>query len=208
MESSKKPSKLTQIISVGVGLAVCGGLIWLGIWAISQVPSTLTTAVVTGGIAILGSTLAVVIGKNYERKREIEAAFRQRKIEVYDEFFERLFGLFHQTGEQEDLVAYMREHQRRLILWSGDKAIHEYANMMRAFRGGAETARGMLALEKYFLAVREDLGHSNAGVKRGDLISFIMTNGDLLMQFYDENPETAFQRLVELERQQKEQNQR
>ena len=51
---------------------------------IKALDSAVSVAILTGSTTILVSTLTIVIGKYYERKRDTEAKIRDNKIEMYD----------------------------------------------------------------------------------------------------------------------------
>lgn len=44
------------------------------------------------------STLTVVVGRYFERKREFDALYRDKKVEIYDEFLQKSFALLHGTS--------------------------------------------------------------------------------------------------------------
>jgi hypothetical protein len=62
-------------------------------------PQGLGTALVAGFCAIVVSTLTVVLGRYYERTRELSALHRDKKIVVYDEFLEGFFNIMNSNAE-------------------------------------------------------------------------------------------------------------
>jgi hypothetical protein len=75
------------------------------------------TAVTTVFVA----TLTVVLGRYYERKKDIEAAYRQKKTEIYDEFLQEFLRVFcnpesaQQAGDDR-VVQFFREWQRKIAV--------------------------------------------------------------------------------------------
>ena len=67
----------------------------------------------------------------------------------------------------------VEEFARKLILWGGRRVIKEYS----AFRdlgfrlAGESDALLLLSFEKVLFEIRRDLGHSNRGLRQGDLLS-------------------------------------
>ncbi len=73
-----------------------------------------------------------MIGRYYERRKELDALYRDKKTEIYDEFLKEFFGLFFSAGEaksettEKDLVPFLREFTRKLVLWSGPEVIEAF----------------------------------------------------------------------------------
>ena len=86
-------SFIKKSASILLALAVVGALIWGIYWIISSiwdalvsVDTKLAVGIVAAFTTVLGATLTVTIGKYLERKQAVEADFRERKVEIYDEF--------------------------------------------------------------------------------------------------------------------------
>ena len=126
---------------------------------------------VAGSVTIVTSTLTIVLGKYFEGRRQAEAALRDRKIDVYDTFVSKLFNLFG-GGEEpiagDDLVPFLRETQRKLLLWSGPHVLNAYGKWNRSMRTNPADPQAKVLLEMvdFFLALRDDLGLSNHGLQR------------------------------------------
>lgn len=86
-------ARLRFLFSLFLALAlVCGTawLLYLGVQAIwhtlVSVNPQLAVAVVAAATTLIASTATVMLGRYFERKKEIEAHFRAEKIKIYDEF--------------------------------------------------------------------------------------------------------------------------
>jgi hypothetical protein len=211
--ANRKMKRFRTIISALFVLAILVGLLWLfykgvGIAyrAFASLNPNLAVAIVAGSATILGSTLAVVLTRYYQSKREREVAHRDKKIELYDELLAKLFTTFladsDRKEEQEDLVPFLREIQRKLILWSGPGAIKAYADWHKVLTAPPLPLRAeqMIKMIDFFLALREDLGHSNRGIKHDHVVRFLVQNSDLFMQEYRRNPKVTLAELAELEK--------
>jgi len=214
MAGESNRSLASQTISIAVGVALFVLLILAGyriitlfVEFLAKLDRTVTVAVIAGSVTITTSTLTVVLGRYFEAKRDREAAHRQRKIELYDEFLGKLFSIFlggdekKQKEEAEDLVPFLREVQRKLVLWSGPNALKAYAqwhDVMIAQRNEPR-AKSMIHMVDFFLALRSDLGHSNRGVKRDHLISFMLRSPELFMEMYRKNPNVSFAEIAAIE---------
>ena len=179
------------------------GLAWLAIRAIgfawsefTSLDKTVAAAIVAGVFTVLATTITVMVGRYFEEKRKQSELHRERKIEMYDTFIARIFNMFTGNDEPEDgdnenveteLIDFLRESQRKFLLWSGPGAIRAYSEWNKALRG-QQNAQTVLLMEKFFLAVRRDLGHSNFGVKQGDTIRFILRHTDFFLEAIKTNP--------------------
>src|SRR6266536_3179112 len=116
--------QLSAILGLAV-LAVFGWFIFIaarGAWhQLVGVNPQLAGALVAATAAIMGGTVKVMLGRYFERKREIESHFRTKKIEIYDSFLVELFKTFlnDANSENPDLVEFLREWQRTVVLWGG-----------------------------------------------------------------------------------------
>jgi hypothetical protein len=205
MAPPSKPQFAKSFLLLILLCGIIGGVFWGIIALLKSLPESLTTAVVTGGFALFVSTLTVVLARRNERRKELDCLYRDKKIEVYDEFLKRMFGIFQGessgTASQSDLVTFMREHHRKLILWSGPKALHEFAEWMTQCRTDAAAAHTLIQMETFFLALREDLGHDNRGLVKGDLISLLLRNHKLFMIEYLRNPAVSLNDIAAIEKQ-------
>ncbi|MFV1922861.1 MAG: hypothetical protein ACMZ63_09670 [Methylotenera sp.] len=124
---------LKNFISFLLAISIVIFLSWLIyhifrlIWAeLISINPQLAVAVVAAATTLIASTATVMLGRYFERKKEVEAHFRAEKIKIYDEFLSELFKLFENPSENEkkddsedDLVNFLRQWQRKLILWGG-----------------------------------------------------------------------------------------
>ena len=80
----------------------------------------------------------------------------------------------------DEMVDFMRGFTRKLILWAGPDAVKAYSEFHKASanHGGKKDADPipmMAKLEDFFLALREDLGHSNKGIQTGDILGIVIS---------------------------------
>lgn len=169
----------------------------------SEVSATLLTAAAT----VMAATVAVTIGKYYERKIDIEAHHRAKKIEVYDEFLSGFFDLIA-SSENKDLdnldpndplVQFFREWQRKMILWGGHGVLVAYTSWMSHMRKGAPDLQGMLLVDEFFREIRRDLGHQSNKLKKGALIGLIVSNPEVFLEKAKENPNMTLEEMSKYE---------
>jgi membrane protein implicated in regulation of membrane protease activity len=203
-------SKFKIVLSSILAFGVIGGVLWLFYKSIAlcyhafaSLNPNVAVAIVAGSTTVLASTLAVVLTRYYQSKQERKMAHRDRKIELYDEFVKKLFDVFlgdtEKETKSEDLVPFLREIQRKLVLWSGPGAIKAYAEWHKVLTTKPPRASHMIKMIDFFLALREDLGHSNKGIEHSHMVRFLLRNSDLFMQEYRRNPNVTFAEIAALE---------
>ena len=203
---------ILSIFTMLIGLALFAFIIWGGYKFISYLFQIFTTlkpniavAIIVGSATIIASTLAIVLGRYFEAKKERKVAHRDKKVKLYNEILKTLFDLFTGSEEdrpnQEELVSFLREIQRKIILWSDPNVIKSYTKWHKELTSQPQQpkAKSMIKMIDFFLALRKDLGHSNKGIKREYLMRFMIKNPDLIMRMFRENPEVTFGEIVRAE---------
>ncbi|WP_016955465.1 hypothetical protein [Catenovulum agarivorans] len=81
---------MRKVLSFLFGLAMLIGIAWGGYWIISQIwaqfkslDSKIALAAITAFTTVTVSTLTVVLGKYYERKKDIEAHLILQNAELF-----------------------------------------------------------------------------------------------------------------------------
>ena len=190
--------QLRTLFRVALGLSVGAIGLWgtyalvRGLWrALVSVNPDLAVAVIAAATTIIASTLTVMVGRYYERKKEIEAHFRVEKIKIYDEFLRELFKVFHsesRANTTDRLVPFLREWQRKLILWGGSSVLRAYFRWMTRLKAGTPDADTVFLMDEFFRALRADIGHDSAGLPRGSFAHLIMRHSDLFLVEAAKNP--------------------
>ncbi|WP_166835951.1 hypothetical protein [Rheinheimera pleomorphica] len=128
---------------------------------------------------------------------EIKAQLRQKKVPVYERIIEFIFlitfaeKLGKKFPSEREMVQFFADTTRDLVIWGSKdmvKAFGDFRNQIivpqitsessqiNAGAKIAEASRIMGAVEDLLFAVRKDLGHSTAGVKRGDLLKLYIND--------------------------------
>lgn len=190
-------------------LGMLGGFGWL-IYAffryISTVPKELGAALVAAGTTILVATVTVMIGRHYERKKELDALYRDKKTEIYDEFLKEFFDLFFNAGKstedtsEKDLVPFLQEFTRKLVLWSGPEVIEAFVSWKDHLGKGVPDAQSIFLTEAFLTAIRNDLRHSNKGLRRGFFAKLFLKEGNLFLALAAKDPGLTLATLAEIEK--------
>ncbi len=194
------------------GLALIAALGFGVYWIVSQIwgqfkllDPKVSVGLLTAATTVIVATSTVVLGKYIERKKDIEAHYREKKTEIYDEFLCEFFKIFHsdnenEEGENPDLVVFLREWQRKMILWGGQDVLSKYIAWMGHLKKGLPDAKTMFMMEEFFLEIRKDLGHKNNKLVKGTFVHLILQNPELFMAMAKDNPNLTFAELAEAER--------
>src|SRR5438874_1794065 len=131
-------TRLSRTLLGLFGFAALAGLFYGAIRLTSFLFSTLTSlnptiaaALVAGIVTITGSVFAVVFGRYLEKRKEVEAAFRERRLKTYEGFISTFMDLTSAKSEQKDLIPFLRQMNKELILWAGPKLLKAYINFYK-----------------------------------------------------------------------------
>lgn len=190
------------------GFTLLAAIGWTIFWIFSQIwgqfkllDPKVSVAILTASTTVIVATIAVVLGKYIERKMGVEAHYREKKTEIYDEFLYEFFKIFHTDDDAEnpELVDFLREWQRKMILWGGQEVLSKYITWMGHLRKGIPDAKSMFMMEDFFFEIRKDLGHKNNKLEQGTFIHLILQNPELFMAMAKENPDFTLTELAEVE---------
>jgi hypothetical protein len=167
--------------------------------------SDVAIAVVTVSGTILISVLGLIISRYFQQKREQDVAHRDKKTEMYDAYLKKLFDLFafgdkKHTGNPEELTLFLRDFQRKLILWANPDTIKSYAEWYKELSTPPQRVKAIIKIIDFFLSIRKDLGHSNKGVKREQIARLFLRNPELAIREYERNPQITMEELSEIEK--------
>ena len=204
MDSIKIKEKLYLIL----GFALIGGSGYGGyklivtIWAqLLSLDKQLSVALLTAFTTVIVATLTVMLGRYLERKKEIESHFRASKIQMYDEFLAAYFKLF--AGENDtdiDLVSFLREWQRKMIVWGGALVLVAYIAWAQHLKKGEPDAQTFFLMDEFFRAMRKDIGLSNSGLEKGVFSHFILRHSEFFLRMAKQNPSITLRELSEKEK--------
>lgn len=198
-------SFIKKSASTLLGLAIVVALIWGTYWIISSiwdalvsVDTKLAVGIVAAVTTVIGATLTVTIGKYFERKQAVEADFRERKVEIYDEFLGEFFKLSDGQSniDNDRLVSFFQEWKRKVIVWGGSEVLRTYIKWMSHLTSKEPNAESMFLMGDFVLAVRKDLGLSNKGINRKTFVYLILKNPDLFLDMATKNPRVTLAELA------------
>lgn len=162
-------------------------------WFFSGVNPTVTAAIVAGVATTVISVFTVVIGRYLERRSAIEAEIRKSKTPVYSELVTSYMSIFNSAMEEKveegaaakpegttakqavGFVEVMQKLTPQLLTWAGDDVLVKWSRYRR-LAGSLDPIDSMFELEKVFVAIRKDIGHSNRKVGKGDVLGLFVND--------------------------------
>lgn len=190
---------LAIIVTFGMPVAVFFGL--RAAWhELTGINPNLAIALITGATTIVVSTTTVMVGRYYERKRDIEAHFRATKIQMYEEFLREFLGLFDGSDKKTDLVGFLREWQRKLVLTAGSNVLGAYFQWKTKLKTKSDSADAVFAMDRFFRELRKDVGQNSRGLEKGAFAHLILRNSELFLHMAKKNPKITLSQLAEMEK--------
>jgi len=168
------------------GLAVIFGIIYV-LWLVAtHLLSFLASANPAIAAAIVGAMATVLVsvaGALYTQaqiqKREIAEAHRERKVALYKGFLDVVLRIMAKENKNlsltpisdQELVNFLAEFKTSVILWGSPKVIKAQLNFEAVSGSGGNV---LLAVDKLYLAIRDDIGLSNSGLNNHELVKMYL----------------------------------
>jgi len=195
---SKSP-KLAQAIGflIGIGLIIGAGyLAWI---VLARLLMFLESANPSVSAAVVGAMATVLVGvggalytQAQIKKREIEEAHRERKVELYKGFLDMVSKMMAEQNENvslkppspQELVDFMVEFKTNVVLWGSPKVINAQLNFQKVSESGGNV---LFAVDELYKAIREDIGLSNKGLDKRQLVKMYLRDPGELDAMSDSN---------------------
>jgi hypothetical protein len=171
-------------ISLALGMAYGTWLLLVAFFNSITAASPEVTAAIVGAMAtVLVGILAVLISQSHERKRSAEEAHRLKKVEMYQGFINmisRMIGarieqLDLKEPEQKELVQFLFKYKSEILLWGSPKVIKAQIEF-EAISSSGDHEKIFRAVNSMYAAIREDIGLSNAGLNKLELVKLSLND--------------------------------
>lgn len=182
------PIKMKRWFGLILFVVVVAGVVygaWLLIasvtsWIMSQESQVAAAMIMLAGTVIVG-VAAVVYSQQRAKARDTAETHRPKKVEVYGGFIANLIRMIRSQKQgrsfepkvHEEVENFFYDFTKDLMLWGSPTVLLRY----RSFRTVDSTSGvdAILLLDDVLSAMREDVGLSNIGLFRGDLIQLLLT---------------------------------
>lgn len=150
---------------------------FLGRWILDQL-AALDPNVSASIVAAMAGLSGVLYSQRRAKAREIDAAHRERKAKLYSEFLELVFdmmaqsktGPFDPENPPKDIEDRYMGFTRELLVWGSPKVIKGFERFKAGASADVSPHQIMGLVDELLQAIRKDLGNSNFGLSRYDLI--------------------------------------
>ncbi len=188
---------LSLFVSLALLLGAVYGIWWLlaGIlsWVMTQ-PSQVAAAIIAFSGTVIAGIGAVVISQQRAKAREIAESHRPNKTKLYTEFITQVVGIMRDSRGAKKLdpamskkrEAFFFDFTTRVMLWGSPGVLQHYGVFRRI--GENSDPNILLIMDDILQAMRKDLGLSNWGLARGDLIKMLLTDPESLDGLIRKNP--------------------
>jgi hypothetical protein len=173
-KSNSPGSFVTSLVVIGT-VAILGGFGYLLLQAIHDAPT-----VVGSFVTALGAVVAVVAGRVWEKRQELEQTRRDRIAPIYSRLVEVFYKSMDGKAKTHELEAFFHEWARQVILFGPEPVIKEYAAWKQALPDDGEeaTPAATFGFERLLYAIRADLGNRRGSLTEGDLLRVFVNDVD------------------------------
>jgi len=158
-------------------------------WAIPEIINLLR-GINSKNTGTLATALVALIGILYAQRnlksRDIAEAHRPAKIEVYNTFLDIVEQFMDDTGGEkhglddgelsEELKKQFTNLTRGLITWASPSVVKAWSDFRKGTGDSNPDTNVLLLADDVLQAMRKDLGNSNFGLHRGDIVKLYLSN--------------------------------
>ncbi|MDR3693730.1 hypothetical protein [Mucilaginibacter sp.] len=175
-------------------IIIIGILCYLGFVLISTLVKYIQLVspnIIAATIAGLVTVVGYFISRNFERKKIIEQQIREKKLPVYEEFISFLFDVLKRSKIDQPMSAiemdnFIMDFNKKSIVWLSDSSLKSFIKWKSAsiahYEGHEANIQYLFILEELLLEFRKDIGHSNKGLQKGDLLKLFVNDMDKYLE--------------------------
>jgi hypothetical protein len=157
-------------------------------------PSQVAAALIAFAGTVIAGVGAVVISQQRAKAREIAEAHRPKKTELYSGFITQVVKTMreHKEGKtpgaatSKQLEDFFFHFTTNVMLWGSASVLQHYGSFRRI--GQRSDPNVVLLMDDILQAMRKDLGLSNRGLARGDLIKMLLTDPETVDALQEKGP--------------------
>lgn len=160
---------LAMVVLVGLGI---------GKW-IESVDAGVAAAIITAIAGILG----LLYSQWHTKTKEISEGHRPQKIELYNTFFDIIDHFMRNERESKiekeipkALQKQFEKLNRGMIIWASPRVINTWLDFRRGTEGPNQNT--LMLVDPILREIRKDLGNSNWGLGKGDIIRIYLKDVD------------------------------
>ncbi len=171
-----------------VALVIATYLLIAKVWDVfSAVDPKLGAGLVIASATIIVSLISVLVSKHLDRKAEILAHLREKKIPTYEKIIKFIFSLTFaekigkKQPSEKEMIKFMAEITQELVIWGSDEMLNAFFKFRMMSLENTDNNSGnpyvvLFMVEDLLLAIRKDLGHKNENVSRGKILGLFIND--------------------------------
>lgn len=176
--------RLKKLWSLALGFALLAVLLYgaysiitAALRALAETNPQVAAAIAAAAATLIVGVVTVVGGKLLERQAAVAKELRDKKSPVYEDLLKFTFRVLTATTQgkpvtPEEMVASLADFTQRLMVWGADPVIVAWVQFRQG--GSTDAKQLLLSVENFIAAIRRDLGHKNANLAPGDLLSLFV----------------------------------
>lgn len=152
-----------------------------------SIDKQVAASIIAASATLLAAVGVALYSQRRIKKREVAEAHRPQKIEVYSQFMQTIVQVFlrsKDTGADNSTEGFVKEFEeffmsftKGLIVWGSPGVIRAWQTFRRTSSSGATV---LPLVDDILREIRRDLGNSNWGLQRGDLIKLFLKDPEEL----------------------------
>lgn len=151
-------------------------------------------ALIAATIAVLGSTLSLVLGRYFDKERDTSLQLREKRIPEYEKFASFWLDVLYaeKLGKKpmssDQMLKGFIDWTKPLIIWGSDEVIRQWGQLRVSYssadsaKPASQEERAKIAklfeFEELLLRLRRDVGYTDTTLKRGDILRLWMNDID------------------------------
>lgn len=172
---------------IGIALVIFLGyaavrMILYGLHGFAALDKSVQAGTVTALAVIVVAAIGYFANKSIETKKAVEQAVRPKKLELYQEFITFFLRVLGKDGvvkkpTEKEMQKFYVESTPLLITFASNNVIKKWGKL-RLSMAENEGQKSLFELESLLKDIRKDLGHSNTGFQKGDILRLFVNDID------------------------------
>ncbi|WP_092065577.1 hypothetical protein [Desulfonauticus submarinus] len=150
----------------------------------TRINPSVGAAIIAGATTIISSVYIASLNARKAKERVAFEAHREKKAEVYNEFLDMVIELMRNTKEgkrgddilPENIEEFFYKFTSKILIYGGPGVVKAFSNW-RSAAADEDPIKGLLLIDKLFMEMRADLGESNKGIKKNELLGLFIIGG-------------------------------
>jgi hypothetical protein len=157
-------------------------IIFYGLHGFARLDKSVQAGTVTA-LAVIGvAAIGYFANKSIETRKAVEQAVRPKKLELYQEFITFFLRVLGKEGvikkpSEKEMQKFYVDSTPLLITFASHDVIKRWGKL-RLSMADDEGQKSLFELESLLKDIRRDLGHSNRGFHKGDILRLFVNDID------------------------------